>query len=226
MNHKIGLFSFIIGAAILLLSACGTPLPTTPGTTYASLYAKFSINNTWTWNASNTTTIGGGIPTVVTGTITDLYVAQVASGTQITKSYMASGAITPITTTEYIRLATPGNNLVREDASGVVTTILPASFAVGTTYTILTNASGTNITGTITAIDSTATVAAGTFMDVVKVNLSGSINAGTAIGTVSGSVYLSKSAANIIYWNQVNDFASGTVVTTDFRELQPGYTAL
>lgn len=225
MDHKIGLFSFIVGAFILLLSACGTPLPTTAGTTYASLYTKFTNGNTWTWNASNTTSIGG-VPTTITASITDMYGAQVASGTQITKSYTATGAITPTITTEYIRLTTPSNNLVREDASGVVTTILPASFAVGTTYTMLTNASGTNITGTITAIDSTATVAAGTFMDVVKVNLSGSVNSGTAIGTVSGSVYLSKSAANIIYWNQINNYASGAVITTDLRELKPGYTAL
>ena len=221
MDYKIGLLSFIIGATILLLSACGTPLPTTPGTTYASLYTKFTTGNTWTWNASNTTSIGG-IPTTITGTITDLYGAQVASGTQITKSYTASGTIT---TTEYIRLTNPGNNLVREDASGVVTTILPASFAVGTVYTMLTNASGTNITGTVTAIDSTTTVAAGTFTDVVKIDLSGSVNLGTALGTVSGSVYLSRSVGNIIYWNRIDTYAGPTIIT-DFRELQPGYTAL
>lgn len=224
MDHKIGLFSFIIGSIIILLSACGTPLPTTPGTTYASLYTKFTSGNTWTWNASSTTSVGG-IATTTTGTITDLYNPQVASGTQITKTYTASGAATSTITTEYIRLTTPGNNLVREDASGVVTTLLPASFAVGTTYTMLTNASGTNITGTIIAIGSTATVAAGTFFDVVKINLSGSVNLGTAIGTVSGSVYMSQSVGNIIYWNRVDTYAGPTIIT-DCRELQPGYTAL
>ena len=166
--------------------------------TAAQYFTRTAVGNTWSWLWTTT-----GQPSTQPYTSTTTVIAS-GSGL-VTYSDTSSYANGSRTRTDQIDST---GTWISTDSSGVITTVLPAVFSIGTTY-----APNGAQSATIAAFNVTRTVPAGTFDDCLQIEV---IDTTTAQDI---TYYLSPTAGTAV---EVTVSSSGT---TFADQLQAGYVA-
>ena len=209
------------------------------GSVTASQFAKLAAGNKWVTETAttNTTTIGTNPPKTTTTNETDTYVlgTVAASGVLVTTTSVTTATSTtpPKTTTsiDFVKLDAAGN-LIDKDKD----IILPASMAVGTTWTIVLD--GISATLKVTGVNTSQTVAGlGTFNDVLVVSVTISGSLGGVLTDIMATDYYSRAVGSVVPIQSTSTVSSsgsqtdnGVTTTVKFTGkstsvLKPGYIA-
>lgn len=236
--RKVVQLSFLF--TMLTLAGCGGGSSSGSAASYraAAYFTKTAVGNSWTLSGTSaTTSTVAGIPSS-SETVSDYYQnTAFANGVQTqTNTETRNGvAAAPTTSTNFIDLS--GN--YASTTNGVTEINLPASFSVGTSWTVAAAAPPDSaIIGKIAAVGISRTVPGGTFTDCIQINASGTTNgSGTSGGNTysysgpfSGTVYYSPTIGNIVEVSVTSTVTytgalTGTLTTTSSQQLQPGYVA-
>ena len=231
------LLQYLTLFSLLVLVSCGGGGGSSaPAATYkaSAYFNKTAVGNTWT--LTGTTRSTGVVNTSETISDVNLNTAFANGVFTQTDTTITNGvAAAPTTSTTYIDT---NGNLMSSTTTGV-TTVLPATFSVGTTWQLAAaTATSSVITGTIQGVGVLCSSPGGTFNDCIKVSASGS---GSGTEVLSGTNYNYTYASTIIEYysptvgNAVEQslssnltFTSGIVgneIVTETESLQAGYIA-
>ena len=241
--RKVIQLSFLF--TLLTLTGCGgggSSSGSVANYTAAAYFTKTAVGNNWTLSGTSATT------TTVAGrqnsseTISNLYQnTAFANGvvtqtnTQTTSGVAAAPTMSTTTSTNFIDSL--GN--YANTNNGITEIILPASFSVGTSWTVAaTAAPDSAIIGKIAAVGVARTVPGGTFTDCVQINFNGTTS-GTGMsggspysysGPISGTIYYSPSVGIVVETSTTSTLTytgawTGTETITISEKLQPGYVA-
>ena len=228
----------LLAGAALVLSACGGSGSSVTGgeSVTASQFAKLAAGNKWVTETAttNTSKIGNNTPTTTTTNETNTTVlgAVAASGVQVTRTSVNTTTNTNRPTSiNFVKLDAAGN-LIDKDKD----IILPASMAVGTTWTIVLD--GISATLKVTGVNTSQTVAGlGTFNDVLVVSVTISGSLGGVLTDIMATDYYSRAVGSVVPIQSTSTVSSsgsqtdnGVTTTVKFTGkstsvLKPGYIA-
>lgn len=212
--------------SVLTFAGCGggggsTNNPNGNASKTARDFFKSAVGNTWTLAGTTTNySASGVISSIDTHSQTRIF-TSIASGVVTGSDVVVSNGVSGAPTT-FTRQIDSSGNLIELRSLGYQMTILPASYTLGTSWTFQAamGTIGTRV-ATITALNVSRTVPAGTFTDCFQVDIAPfAVDAST---TGSDTYYFSPTIGAAIETFNYSQNASGVTTVVDHWQLQPGY---
>ena len=214
-------YIFFLGILVLLsVAGCGGGGGSSAGGSTSNIL-KTAIGDHWTISGPNTnTTSGVGVTDNISITTTNIsYSGGVVTASSIVTTNGV--AASSVSVTSSIEPSTGNFVLTNYFGASGKTILLPAAYAVGSSWTYLAASGVTSaIPATISAINVSRTVPAGTFNDCIKINLGPYTSSSVTLNNI---LYFSPTAGQVVE-------ASYSGVATNFTyssllKLQAGYVA-
>jgi hypothetical protein len=187
----------------------------------AQNFFKSAVGNAWTLAGITTYYSASGVVSSTSSHSESRIQTSLLNGV-VTGSDVIVTNGSPATPTTYTREIDSSGNLIEITSQGNQMTILPASYSLGTSWTFqaASGVRGARI-ATISALNVSRTVPAGTFTDCFKIDIAQFVTGPST--TSSNTFYFSPSTGTAVETTNYSQNASGVTTSVDNWQLQPGY---